>query len=262
MRFYLKFELEKSKLPLEIRRAIVSFIKKSLDDYNKKYESHYLEYFDFNTSKTRDYSFSLVFPLKEFSKEEILLKEPTNIEEKIQMKVVFSCSDRNNIGFHLINIFLLQIQEKYKDFPLENNSMTLKEIKIIQEKKIMRETALFETTIGGGIVVREHNKEKNKDIYYSVGDEEFLNKLNWIMKERFKRLGYPEEIYKNFNCEIISGRKTVVRHFNLKIPITIGIFKINAHKSLLEEVYKTGLGSRLSQGWGMLEYIGGVSNEI
>ena len=83
------------------------------------------------------------------------------------------------------------------------------------------------------------------------------------MKERFKRLGYPEDIYKNSNCKLLEGRKIVVKHFDLKFPITIGKFKVNAPKILLEELYRTGMGSRLSQGFGLLEYLGGeIKDEV
>ncbi|MDK4492277.1 hypothetical protein MVQ15_10015 [Fusobacterium necrophorum] len=58
----------------------------------------------------------------------------------------------------------------------------------MKEKEIQGETALFRSTLGGGITVREHLQEENKDIYYSVGDENFLEKLDCIMKIRFERL--------------------------------------------------------------------------
>ena len=141
--------------------------------------------------------------------------------------------------------------------------MILKDVRIIEEKTIRGEEAIFQTTIGGGIVVREHNKEENKDVYYSMSDEKFEEVLNWLMKERFKRLGYPEDIFKGFSCELLEGRKIVVKHFDLKFPVTTGRFKVKAPKILLEEIYRTGMGSRLSQGFGLLEYLGGeIKDEV
>ena len=141
--------------------------------------------------------------------------------------------------------------------------MILKDVRIIEEKVIREEEAVFQTTIGGGVAVREHNKEENKDIYYSVGNERFEEVLNWLMKERFKRLGYPEDIFKNFSCELLDGRKIVVKHFDLKFSVTTGRFKVKAPKILLEEIYRTGMGSRLSQGFGLVEYLGGeIKDEV
>ncbi|KDE66254.1 hypothetical protein FUSO4_05050, partial [Fusobacterium necrophorum DJ-1] len=173
--------------------------------------------------------------------------------KKPEMSVVLSCTEKENIGFLLMNVFLLQ---KHKKFPLPNqNFMILQEVRLMNEKEIQGEVALFRSTLGGGIAVREHLQEENKDIYYSVGDENFLEKLDWIMKKRFERLGYPKGMIK-FSSKLISGKKVIVKHFGLKFPVTNGIFEIQAPKVLLKEVYRTGLGSRLSQGLGMLEYLG------
>ena len=192
--------------------------------------------------------------MDKYFREEIYLKKP-------EMKVVVSCSEKNNIGFLLVNVFLSQ---RNKKFPLPKDThMILKDVRIIEEKVIREEEAVFQTTIGGGVVVREHNKEENKDIYYSVGNGRFEEVLNWLMKERFKRLGYPEDIFKDFSCELLDGRKIVVKHFDLKFPVTTGKFKVKAPKILLEEIYRTGMGSRLSQGFGLLEYLGGeIKDEV
>lgn len=250
MRFILNFELDTVIIPVEIRKTIISFFKKSLTEaHNSKY---YPEFF--TGTQIKDYSFSVIFPLDKYLGEEIYLKKP-------EMKVIVSCSEKNNIGFLLVNVFLSQ---RNKNFPLPKNThMILKDVRIVEEKNISGEEAIFQTTIGGGIVVREHNKENNKDICYSVGDEKFEEVLNWLMKERFKRLDYPEDIFKDFSCKLLQGRKIIVKHFDLKFPITTGRFKIKAPKILLEEIYRTGMGSRLSQGFGLLEYLGGeIKDEV
>ena len=250
MRFILNFELDTVIIPVEIRRSIISFFKKSLTEvHNSKY---YPEFF--TGTQIKDYSFSVIFPLDKYFGEEIYLKRP-------EMKVVVSCSEKNNIGFLLVNVFLSQ---RNKKFPLPKGThMILKDVRIIEEKTIIGEESIFQTTIGGGVVVREHKKEENKDIYYSVDNEKFEEILNWLMKERFKRLGYPEDIFKDFSCELLEGRKIVVKHFDLKFPVTTGRFKVKAPKILLEEIYRTGMGSRLSQGFGLLEYLGGeIKDEV
>lgn len=242
MRFILKFSLHSTFLPIEIRRAVVSFIKKSLTE---AHDAKYYEKF-FKDTQLKDYCFSTIYSLEKFHPDCIELKKP-------EMSVVLSCTEKENIGFLLMNVFLLQ---RYKKFPLPNqNFMILQEIRPVKEKEIQGETALFRSTLGGGITVREHLQEENKDIYYSVGDENFLEKLDWIMKKRFERLGYPKDMIK-FSSKLISGKKVIVKHFGLKFPVTNGIFEIQAPKVLLKEVYRTGLGSRLSQGLGMLEYLG------
>ena len=197
MRFILSFELDTVRLPIEIRRTVISFFKKSLTEaHNSKY---YPEFF--TGTQIKDYSFSVIFPLDKYFREEIYLKKP-------EMKVVVSCSEKNNIGFLLVNVFLSQ---RNKKFPLPKNTyMILKDVRIIEEKVIRGEEAIFQTTIGGGVVVREHNKEENKDVYYSMSDEKFEEVLNWLMKERFKRLCYPEEFFKDFSCKLLC-KKSIKR---------------------------------------------------
>jgi len=145
MRFILSFELDTVRLPIEIRRTIISFFKKSLTEaHNSKY------YPDFFTgTQIKDYSFSVIFPLDKYFREEIYLKKP-------EMKVVVSCSEKNNIGFLLVNVFLSQ---RNKNFSLPKNThMILKDVRIVEEKNISGEEAIFQTTIGGGIVVRDAQK--------------------------------------------------------------------------------------------------------
>lgn len=65
------------------------------------------------------------------------------------------------------------------------------------------------------------------------------------MKERFKRLRYFEDIFKDFSCELLEGRKIVVKYFDLKFFVIIGRFKVKVFKILLEEIYRIGMGSCL-----------------
>ncbi|EFS21644.1 CRISPR-associated endoribonuclease Cas6 [Fusobacterium gonidiaformans 3-1-5R] len=249
MRFILKFQLSTMRIPIEIRRTMISFIKKSL---TQAHDGKYYENF-FKDTELKDYCFSIIYPLKQFHKNEIELKKP-------EISVVFSCTEKQNIAFLLMNVFLLQ---KNKKFPFPDDEyMILKEIVPVREKEILGNVGIFRSTLGGGIVVREHIKEEKKDIYYSVGDEKFLEKLDWIMKKRFERLGYPKEMIQ-FSSKLLEGKKVIVKHFGLTFPVTNGIFEIYAPKILLKEIYRTGLGSRLSQGLGMLEYLGpgGEENE-
>ena len=138
MRFILNFELDTVIIPVEIRRTMISFFKKSLTEaHNSKY---YPEFF--TGTQIKDYSFSVIFPLDKYLGEEIYLKKP-------EMKVIVSCSEKNNIGFLLVNVFLSQ---RNKKFPLPKNThMILKDVKIVEEKTLRGEEAIFQTTVGGNI---------------------------------------------------------------------------------------------------------------
>ena len=68
MRFYLTFELEKSSLPKDYRRIILSYIKKSLTEILDG--RYYSQYFKDNIQK--DFCFSLKLPKAKFTKDEII----------------------------------------------------------------------------------------------------------------------------------------------------------------------------------------------
>jgi len=72
MRFILSFELDTVRLPIEIRRTIISFFKKSLTEaHNSKY------YPDFFTgTQIKDYSFSVIFPFHKEIKNFLYLRTP------------------------------------------------------------------------------------------------------------------------------------------------------------------------------------------
>ena len=78
MRFYLTFELEKSSLPKDYRRIILSYIKKSLTEILDG--RYYSQYFKDNIQK--DFCFSLKLPKAKFTKDEIIEYE-FNLENNI-----------------------------------------------------------------------------------------------------------------------------------------------------------------------------------
>ena len=111
MRFYLTFELEKSSLPKDYRRIILSYIKKSLTEILDG--RYYSQYFKDNIQK--DFCFSLKLPKAKFTKDEIILEDNS-------IKVLFTSDDRQKTGLLLQQAFMKQ---KNKKFLITNqNSIT------------------------------------------------------------------------------------------------------------------------------------------
>ena len=83
MRFYLTFELEKSSLPKDYRRIILSYIKKSLTEILDG--RYYSQYFKDNIQK--DFCFSLKLPKAKFTKDDIILEEINKkLDEEIKIR--------------------------------------------------------------------------------------------------------------------------------------------------------------------------------
>lgn len=143
----LEFKLAKNEFPIEYRKTILSFIKKSLSDCNSG--KYYDKYFKDNIQK--DYCFSVGLPGPKYKNGKIELYKDV-------IKVIFSADDSNKTNLILYSAF---IKQKGKVFKLENNnSMKLLSVKAKNSENIVNSRAIFKTAKGSSICVREHNKEK------------------------------------------------------------------------------------------------------
>lgn len=242
MRFSLVLELKKNIFPIEYRRVILSYIKNTLSNCNN---GKYLDKFFGNTNQ-KDYCFSVILPKSIFRKNEIEL-------ENNEIKILFSTSDKNKIGFILFSAF---INQKNKPFSLENeNCMTLKSIKVEKREEVINNRAIFKTTLGSGLCIREHDRESNKDRYYIYSDSEFRENLKLVLSNELNNAGFSKEEIKAVCVNPIQCRKAVAKHYKRYIDISIGMIEISACKDILQYFYDVGIGSRKSSGFGMLDLV-------
>ena len=124
MRLELQMELLKPEIDIDYRRIIISYLKFALEhcEGGRFFEKFYKN----RDNIVKDYCFSTVFSKPRFTKEKIYF-------DKNEMKIIFSCSDRNRTGLIFQTAFL-SIQ--HMEFPLANgNHMILR--KIIQKKEVI-----------------------------------------------------------------------------------------------------------------------------
>lgn len=242
MRFTLTLELKERIFPMEYRKLILSYIKNALSECNNG--KYYDEFFKDTIQK--DYCFSVVLPRAKFNKDNIEL-------EGNEIKILFSTEDKKKVGFILFSAF---IGQKNKAYPLKNNNfMVLKNIKNEKEEEILNSKAIFKTTIGSGICVRDHDRESNKDIYYVYSDEEFREKLQVILNNELIKAGFTKEEANEIKVNPIQCKKVVVKHYRRYIDTTIGMLEIQADNKILQHFYNVGIGSRKSAGFGMLDLV-------
>lgn len=103
------------------------------------------------------------------------------------------------------------------------------------------------------LVVR--SRIDRKDYYYSFNDQDFLDTLKMNIKEQLKITNISTEIVDGFNIETIKAKKVIVKFYEKKIETSVGIFKISGDKELLKYLYKAGMGSKHSSGFGMFQII-------
>lgn len=242
MRMELLFELEKNELPKDNKSIWVSFLKNVISNCNngKFYERY------FSGTKSKDYTFSILMPGVSFVQEKAILNNN-------QVKMIFSADDRNKTGFIFFSAF---IKAKNKRFPLpDGNAMVLKHIRPCREQSITSSKVLFRTAIGGGLVVREHNRETNRDQYHTFQDAGFDEHLKRILKAQAQEAGFSERMVETVKVTPIQCKKVVVKHYGVWIDVTVGSLEIEGDSDLLRYYYQAGLGSKHSMGYGMLDII-------
>lgn len=237
MRYKLFFELENKEISIQYRKSILSFFKKSLSEYDMaKYEKLYHA----KDPIIKPYTFAVFFRDSEFKENKIIVNSK-------EMELNISIADYE-IAIILYNAFNHQ---RNKVFHLEHNSMTLKNIVLVPEKQINTDEVTIKFM--SPLIVRQ--RENEKDYYYSIEGEKFLETLKINIKEQLKLTNYPTEIIDTIKLEEINGRKTVIKFYEKQMEGTIGTFKLYGNKDLLSYLYKSGIGSRRSSGFGMFEVV-------
>lgn len=238
MRFTVIFKLQEKEMPSDYRRKFISFLKKSFESYNKDI---FDKYYKDRDSIEKPYTFSVYFGKAIFSKDIITL-------ESNKIYFTFSTVDIE-VGLHFYNSVLGM---KGHDFYLtKSNSMKLDDISIAQEKTIINSQVVFHTM--SPILIREHNKETNKDWYYSFEDEKSISILKTSM--RYQAINYfgSEVEHDVDQLEIIplKMKKLVINHYGVFVTGNVGSFEMRGKPYLLDYFYKAGIASKKSECFGL-----------
>lgn len=237
MRYKLYFDLENENISIQYRKNILSFIKKSLQEYEEK---QYKKFYNERDNIIKPFTFAVFFKDSKFNGDNIIVNSKA-------MELNMSAEDYNT-GIVLYNSFNHQ---RNKKFSLNNNSMTLKNIILIPEKQIDNEEITVKFL--SPLVVR--SRTDNKDYYYSYNNSEFLNILKVNVKIQLQSSNLPETLVETLNIQPINAKKTVVKFYEKQIESSIGTFKLSGNVNLLSYLYRSGIGSKHSAGFGMFEII-------
>lgn len=240
MRLKIELELKNEQLPLDYRPAIISLFKHSLTAYEDgKYYDMYYE-----IGRYKPFTFAVGIPDSKFTKECILVP-------RRKIDITFSTSDIGT-GIVFFNALLLQ---KNKSYPLAyENEMIIKNISIAKEAVITTNT--INVMFKSPLCVREHNKENNRDTYYSYEKDGFSEAFNKVLEYQIQNSNsLPTSILDGFSMEPIRCKKTVVRHHSQFIEATVGMFSMTGNIALLNYLYTSGIASRKSSGFGLIEII-------
>lgn len=241
MRIKIEMETEFEELPIDYRGKFLSYLKSAITDYNLDLFNLLYE----NGSQIKNFCFSVYFvPDVDIGNDGIRLYS--------KRLVILITSPDILMGIHLTNAFM---PRRYIWFPLGdyNNRLRVLTINKVQEKTIITDNIRFK--ILSPIVIRDHNREENKDWYYTFEDDGFeaIWKRN-LLAELGDRFG------RNVDRDIgalqiwpIKIKKTVVKNYGIYLPCTLGSFALGGEKYLLEYIYKAGIGSKRSMGFGCVD---------
>ena len=235
MRLKLVFELENGKLDIQYRKGIISWIKHAIQTYD---ENLFQEIYHANQKKT--FTFAPILSAPKFEKEEIIMQDN-------QFSILFSAYNYSH-ALHLYNSFLGQ---KFKKFSLFQNSMTLKQIIMIPEIQITTEKITIKMV--SPLIVRNHNRETLKDMYYAYNREEFKEYLNINIEEQLQAENLDKYILNGFDIKPIQAKKIVIPVYEKMIECTIGTFQLEGNIELLDYLYKAGIGAKKAMGFGLFE---------
>lgn len=242
MRFKLDFITDQSELNIDYRRLVLSYIKHSLaDSVNGNMLDRY-----YSDTNTKDFTWTLIVSKPKFTKEKLQFANN-------RFSIIFSADDKKQTGMYLMLAFLNQ---KNKRYPAEDgNYICLKNIVQLNQKEINDTTVRFTTMPGSSIVVREHNRETNRDRYYTCEDEGYADKLELALKTQAEMAGFAEAAVAGVKVHSVTGRKVVVKHYGIFLDATIADFMVSGEIEILQHFYLNGVCSRRSAGFGMLDII-------
>lgn len=237
MKFVSEFALEKEELPIDYRRCILSYLKHCLTQANggKYFDDYYVP------GKEKPFCFSVVFSTPKFSKDMVQVMSK-------KMKLVISSADVKT-AFILFSAIAAQKGKTYS-LPL-GNSMRMVSIRQVKEQEVHSSRILVKMM--EPLCIRNHNKETNKDWYYSCKDQEaFERESTRVIKTQLMLAGYSEE-QSNVKLVPIDPKMVIIKHYSINIECTIGTFIMEGNPEVLNYLLKNGIGSRKSSGFGVAQ---------
>ena len=141
--------------------------------------------------------------------------------------------------------------QKCKKFSINQNSWTLQNIVLIPEKEIKDNKIVIK--FQAPLCTRE--RIEKKDYYYSYEDEKFEETLKMNVKEQLKITNIPLELVDTLKITPIKAKKVIIKFYEKQIECSTGIFALEGDIELLSYLYKAGIGSKHSVGFGMFQIV-------
>lgn len=238
MRMQMIFQLEKPELDIEYRRAFLSLLKKS---FQQASETVYQKLYETGTTM-KPFTFGVYLEKPEFRESIVLLQSR-------EITLNFSTSE-TTLGIYFYNSL---VKNRFVPFPLaKGNSLSRPRFRLVKEQRISSSEMVFKTLTP--FLVREHDRAEGKDVYLTKEDPKFVSQLEWSIGNMIDTMMGRKETVKVEPVKL--GGNIPIMHYGQRVDGYTGIIKMTGSPEVLEFIYQVGLGSRRSEGFGLLEVVG------
>ena len=243
MRFSIDVDLLQEEIPKDYRKMIVSFFKKAFEDSNPEY---YKKQYVNEENKMKEFVFSVFMERPDIKKD----NENISVPDK-RIKIFFSSYNPED-GLNIYNALMLKQDKiyKYKDFQI-----CPRHIRLVREKTIRGNEVTFKTL--SPVVIKEHKGDNKTTWYHKLDSEAGREQFGINLKNQLK-VGLGKGCisdYDEIRYEVIKNKELKIKHYDIIVNCNMAEIKFNAKPYILDYLYKAGVGSNRSRGFGCLDII-------
>lgn len=241
MRFCVELALENPYITKEKNKMIMHVLKLLFESTDS---DKYQEMYEQKKNNEKNFTFSTYLGRGvKFNREDIYLPD-----KKILLN--FSTYDISE-GILFYNSFVENIG---LEIPVENNIITINKVKKLN-MGLIEENILFSTS--SPLVVREHSGDNKKTWYYDISNEKgfevFKENLRYQLKSNIENI--KDKDIDEIQIKVLKNKLVKIKHYGITIPANLAIINVNAKAYIIDYLYKAGIGSRRSQGFGFLNIV-------
>lgn len=251
MRFKVEIVLNEERIAKDKNRLFMSLMKHCFENESATY---FNQMYKQEQNKTKPFSFSLYMGKCVFERETIRIKDR-------QVTLFFTTYDIET-GIIFYNGMLKKCGQPYT---VKGFTMTISQIRLITEKALTSNRVVFKTM--SPLVIRDHHHDNHKTWYYDLVDETedgqrlvnqqaktlLVDNLRLQLEDQF---GQPaSQDVEVLAVQIEASKSVRVKHYGIDIVSNLCQLAIEGEPYLLDYIYKAGIGSRRSQGFGMLDIV-------
>lgn len=238
MRFCVELGIKNPYITKEKNKMIMHIMKLLFENVDSK---KYMQLYEDEENKEKNFTFSTYLGRGvKFNRENIFVPE-----QKILLN--FSTSDVSE-GILFYNSFVENIG---LEIPIEDNLVTIESIRE-GNVGLIEENVIFSTN--SPIVVRQHDGDNNETWYHDLNTKEgyeiFIENLRWQLRNNLKNV--KENDIEDVKVKILENKIVKIKHYGIVIPSNLALINITAKAYIIDYLYKSGVGSRRSQGFGYL----------